>query len=129
MALPPRISFDPGLATPAYRQIADQIRTLCVEQLLTPDDELPSVRRLALDLGLHFNTVAEAYRLLAEEGWLEILHGRGARVRQREKPPADQELVISFRRALRQFSAEMQARGMSRASIARELTAWAEGLK
>ena len=129
MAGAPRISFDPGLPTPAYRQIADQIRTLCVEQLLAPGDELPSVRRLALDLGLHFNTVADAYRLLAEEGWLEILHGRGARVRWREKPSADQELVLSFRRALRQFSAEMQARGMTRSSIARELTTWAEGLK
>ncbi|MGH8299527.1 MAG: GntR family transcriptional regulator [Steroidobacteraceae bacterium] len=43
-------------------------------------DSLPRVRRLALDLGVHFNTVAQAYRALADQGWIEIAHRSGARV-------------------------------------------------
>jgi DNA-binding transcriptional MocR family regulator len=31
--------------------------------------QLPTVRELATDMGVHHNTVAEAYRLLALEGW------------------------------------------------------------
>jgi DNA-binding transcriptional regulator YhcF (GntR family) len=63
---------------PLYRQIADAIRTLLVAGTLVPGDILPPVRRLAIDLGLHFNTVAEAYRALALEGWLDLRRGRGA---------------------------------------------------
>ena len=42
------------------------------------------MRQLALNLGIHFNTVAEAYRALAQEGFLEIVHGHGARVVDRQ---------------------------------------------
>jgi len=52
---------------------------------LDPGDSLPPVRRLALDLGVHFN-VAEAYRTLADEGWLEIAHRSGAQMLSRHAP-------------------------------------------
>jgi len=48
--------------------------------------ELPSVRQLAGDLGIHWNTVARAYRRLSEEGLVAVRRGRGARV-QRQAPP------------------------------------------
>ena len=76
--------------------------TGCANARLKPGDVLPSVRRLALDLGIHFNTVAEAYRALAEEGWLDLRHGCVATVVQRAQPPvAHPELVQKFRRRLR----------------------------
>lgn len=43
----------------------------------------PPLRQLALDLGVHHNTVALAYRELAAEGWLELRRGRGALVVER----------------------------------------------
>ena len=70
---------------PAYRQIVDGMRILLVSGKLAPGSELPSVRRMAMDLGVHFNTVAEAYRTLAEEGWIDLRHGRGATVVKRER--------------------------------------------
>ena len=69
-----QIRIDLDASTPVNRQIVDQIRTLLVEGALPPGADLPSVRRLATDLGVHFATVADAYRTLAEEGWLEISH-------------------------------------------------------
>jgi DNA-binding transcriptional regulator YhcF (GntR family) len=101
-----------------------------VEGALAEGDELPSVRRLAIDLGIHFNTVAEAYRMLAEEGWIEVSQGRSARVRRREKPAApDAESVDRFRQRLRHLIAEMRADGLSPARIARELASVLEGMK
>ena len=92
--------------------------------------ELPSVRKLAIDLGVHFNTVAESYRLLADEGWLEIVHGRPARVRDREKPAApDATAMEPFRQRMLGLVAEMRAQGFGAARIARELTAIVEGMK
>ncbi|MGO4879595.1 MAG: GntR family transcriptional regulator [Bryobacteraceae bacterium] len=54
------------------RQIVDHLRTLRVEGAVAPSDALPSVRRLAIDLGVHFNTIADAYRALAED-WSSLL--------------------------------------------------------
>jgi DNA-binding transcriptional regulator YhcF (GntR family) len=128
-----QIRIDLNSAAPVNRQIVDQLRTLLVEGAVAPDDALPSVRRLAIDLGVHFNTVADAYRTLAEEGWLEISHGRGVRVRKRRAPRPDRETLdetlAHFRRRLRQLAAEMRAQGLSPATVARELASLVEALK
>ena len=115
---------------PVYRQIVDAVRILLVNGELNPGDPLPPVRRLALDLGVHFNTVAEAYRTLEEEGWLEIGRRSGARVVPRVAPNrADAETGVAFQRRMREMAAEVQARGLSRSRIARELRRLAESLE
>ena len=122
------IRIDLAAATPVNRQIVDQIRTLLVEGALAPGADLPSVRRLATDLGVHFATVADAYRTLAEEGWLEISHGRSARVVERRVPAAGREAAEAFRLRLRQLVAEARAQGLSPKKIAGELESLAKGI-
>ncbi|MGC9946390.1 MAG: GntR family transcriptional regulator [Bryobacteraceae bacterium] len=128
-----QIRIDLDSAAPVNRQIVDQLRTLLVEGAVAPDDTLPSVRRLAIDLGVHFNTVADAYRTLADEGWLEIAHGRGVRVRKRQAPRRDreaqEETLLIFRRRLRQLAAEMRAQGLSPEIVVRELASLMEVVK
>ena len=95
-----------------------------------PGVALPSVRRLAIDLGIHFNTVAEAYRTLAEEGWIHVAHGRAATIAERDTPSKpDEHAVADLRERLRHLIAEMRATGLSPARITRELRALTEGLK
>jgi GntR family transcriptional regulator len=125
-----QIRLDPASEQPAYRQIADQLRTLIVEGHLVPGDPLPAVRKLAMDLAVHFNTVAEAYRTLEAEEFLEITHGHGARVAERgraAKPGPD--VADTFRRRLRDLIAGMRARGLSRRQIANELRTIVEALE
>ena len=123
----PQVRIDPGSGVPAVRQIMDGLRVLLVEGALAPGAELPSVRRLAMELGIHFNTVAEAYRQLAAEGWLDLKHGRGAIVVQRVMPPApDRARTEDFRNRLRGLVAQMRAEGISAEGIAAELRAMAE---
>jgi GntR family transcriptional regulator len=125
-----QIRVDVSGAVPAYRQILEQFRTLIIEGALRPGDTLPAVRRLALDLGIHFNTVAEAYRLLAREGFLEIVHGHGARVQDRAAPrKPDPEVADDFHRKLRGLVAGIRARGLSARRIAGELRGLAEALE
>ena len=115
---------------PVYRQIVDAVRILLVNGDLNPGDALPPVRRLALDLGVHFNTVAEAYRTLEEEGWLEIGRRSGARVVERSlSDRCDPETGEAFDRRLREMVAEVQARGLPRDRIARELRLLAKTLE
>lgn len=107
---------------PVYRQIVDGLRVLLVNGELAAGKQLPPVRRLALDLGVHFNTVAEAYRTLEEEGWLEIGRRSGARVVERTAPNrADAATGQQFERRLREMVAELEARGFPRSRIANQL--------
>ncbi len=123
-----RIDLDSDV--PAYRQIVDGLRILLVEGKLAPGSELPSVRRIAVDLGVHFNTVAEAYRTLAEEGWLDLRHGRGATVIKRDAPPAaNAERVQEFRHRLRALVAEVRSQGASAAKLTLELRNLADELR
>jgi len=116
------LRIDVKSSVPVYRQIVDATRILLVNGELNPGDALPPVRRLALDLGVHFNTVAEAYRTLAGEGWLEIAGRSGVRVISRGvSDHNDSKAGETFQRRLREMAAEAQAHGFSRKRIAREL--------
>lgn len=114
--------------TPVYRQIVDQIRTLCVGAGLKPGQPLPSMRQLAATLGVHFNTVAEAYRTLAEEGWLEIRQGRSVTVRERREPkPPTRAAATQHSSRLRHLVAELRANGFSPQWIRQEIESALEG--
>src|SRR5262245_24561497 len=127
MAQNPRIRIDPNSAVPVVRQITDSLRVLLVEGQLLPGTALPSVRRVAMELGVHFNTVAEAYRQLAAEGWLDLKHGRGALVLARGVPAvADEACTEDFRNQLRGIIAQMRSQGVAAESIAAELRAMAK---
>ena len=118
----PHIRIQIDGEVPAYRQIVDQVRTHCVEGNLQPGQTLPSARRLAAGLGVHFNTVAEAYRVLAEEGWLAVRQGRNVQVLERDDPRAPTRAqVVQQRSRLRHLVAAMQAEGFSPEWIRNEM--------
>jgi len=122
-----RIDLDSSV--PAYRQIVDGLRILLVNGKLAPESELPSVRRMARDLGVHFNTVAEAYRMLAEEGWLHLRHGRAASVVCRDVPNPTLDQMGEFGQRLQALIAEMLAKGIPAAKLQVEMRRAAEELE
>jgi GntR family transcriptional regulator len=75
---------------PLYEQIVEQLQTLIKEGDLSPGDQLPTTRQLAVKLGINFNTVARAYRLLDQEGLISTQPGRGTFVldQSKQKPKA-----------------------------------------
>lgn len=74
------IVIDLDGTVPLYRQIADGVRALIARGQLGEGDALPSVRRLGEMLGVNLNTVAKAYRVLADEEVVVLRHGAPARV-------------------------------------------------
>ena len=123
------ISIDLNASVPAYRQIVDALRHLLVNGELKPGDQIPTVRQLAIDLGVHFNTVAQAYRFLADEGWLDLKRRRGAIVLDRLQPaaPSKKRQQQSIQR-LRELIAQLQAEGIPANQIAGQLRALAATL-
>jgi len=121
-ALTVRVDWDHG--EPVYEQIATQIRSRITAGDLRPGAPLPSVRTLASDLGVNLNTVARAYRVLEEQGFLRIRDRSGAEV----APPAESPNAAARRRLrgeLGSVLARMKQAGVSaedvRLMVEREL--------
>ena len=71
------IAIDPSSALPIYVQIVNQIKTGIAMGRLLPEEPLPSVRQLALELAVNPNTVARAYLDLENEGIIYKRQGAG----------------------------------------------------
>jgi GntR family transcriptional regulator len=71
------IQLDFRSGQPIYLQIVEQVRNLVASGDLKQGDQLPTVRQLATELRVNFNTVARAYRLLDEAGLISTQQGRG----------------------------------------------------
>jgi len=81
------IKLDFRSGTPIYTQIVEQVKQQVVSGEIKPGDQLPTVRALALELRVNFNTVARAYRLLDEAGIISTQQGRGTYIL--EVPPPE----------------------------------------
>lgn len=64
--------------TPIYEQIYNKIVELVVTGNLKENDQLPSVRNLAKDIGVNPNTVTKAYQELERSSIIYSIPGRGS---------------------------------------------------
>jgi GntR family transcriptional regulator len=94
------ISVDPSGDVPIFRQIVQQIKTAVALGRLHPEDPLPSVRQLAVELAVNPNTVARAYLDLEVEGVIykrqgagTFVSGQGVRVSKNERRRVLAELM------------------------------------
>ena len=65
-----------------YEQIAAYYQQMILRGVLAEDEQMPSVRSLAVDLATNPNTVQKAYTLLESEGYIYSVKGRGSFVRE-----------------------------------------------
>jgi hypothetical protein len=65
---------------PSYRALADRIRRLVLDGRLPPSTRLPSEREFARALGASRTTVASAYAVLRESGFLASRRGAASRI-------------------------------------------------
>ena len=86
------VTVDFRSGVPIYIQIMEQIKERVASGLLQPGDQLPTVRQMATDLRVNFNTVARAYRLLDESGVISTQHGRGTYILGETPPEAVEQL-------------------------------------
>jgi GntR family transcriptional regulator len=63
-----------------------------VNGILKPGDQLPTVRALASELRVNFNTVARAYRILDEERIISTQQGRGTYIIEIPPPEISEKL-------------------------------------
>jgi GntR family transcriptional regulator len=69
--------LDTRSGVPTYLQIVQQVRQAVRLGLLTPGDQLPTVKEVVATLAINPNTVLKAYRELDHEGLVEARRGQG----------------------------------------------------
>src|SRR5579863_706460 len=69
---------------PLYLQLMEQVKHAIETGALRAGEQLPAIRKLAEDLVMNPNTVVRAYRELEHEGVIELRHGSGAYISERE---------------------------------------------
>jgi GntR family transcriptional regulator len=105
------VAIERSIEEPVYEQIARQILEQVASGELPPGTRLPTVRVLASDLGVNLNTVARAYWLLEEEGFVQIRDRSGAEVlAPARRSVADRERLYQD---LRKDLARMRQAGFS----------------
>ncbi|MGX8686576.1 MAG: GntR family transcriptional regulator, partial [bacterium] len=62
---------------PIFEQISDWYRKLILQGVMVPDEKMPSVRSLAMELSTNPNTVQRAYADLEQKGFIYTVRGRG----------------------------------------------------
>jgi DNA-binding transcriptional regulator YhcF (GntR family) len=106
------IETDHSREEPVYRQVARQIREMIAYGDLPAGYRLPSVRTLASDLGVNLNTVARAYRVLEEEGFVRIRGRSGAEVAAPGTEHSRDEARRGLRQSLREVLARLRQKGV-----------------
>ncbi len=71
------VAIDKSSRIPIYDQIKEQVKGNIHAGRLHTGDQLPTIRELAVELSVNFNTVALAYRDLANEGVIITERGKG----------------------------------------------------
>jgi GntR family transcriptional regulator len=107
-----KIDVDFRSDMPIYIQIVEQIQQRVVEGELKPGDQLPTVRALASELRVNFNTVARSYRLLDEAGVISTQQGRGTYILEMPPPEVAERLRSESLQALaRRYLSEAKRLG------------------
>lgn len=114
----PSVVVDRSSPEPVYVQIARSIRARICSGEIASGTPLAPVRTVASDLGVNLNTVARAYRLLEDEGFVQIRSRSGVEV----APPAgksDREAVERLQEDLAAVLARMRQAGVAPAELRR----------
>lgn len=71
------ITLDYSDSRPIYEQIVEKYKLLILKGVLAPDEQMPSVRNLAMEISTNPNTVQKAFTELERQGFIYSVKGRG----------------------------------------------------
>ena len=109
-----QIDFRSGVSI--THQIVEQVYDQILQGELQTGEQLPTVRDLAQQLKVNFNTVARAYRILDQAGIISTQHGRGTYILP-EIEPEISERTKELDLMTRDFLEQLDQKGYSEAEI------------
>ncbi len=108
------IRIDLDSPEPLEDQLCKTLRSAIALREVEQGDMLPSVRQMASDLGIHWNTVARAYRRLQDSGLLSVRRGRGVFVKPiREAAEVDAQTTAKVSESIQETITNARLSGIS----------------
>jgi len=129
MSMNLEIDFRSGI--PIYLQVVERIKERLAAGQLQPGDQLPTVRSLALELRVNFNTIARAYRIMDESGIISTQQGRGTYILEIPTPEvADGIRLEALQELTRRYLVDAERLGASPEELdgvmKKQVTQWKE---
>ena len=123
------LDFRSGI--PIYLQVVERIKERLAAGQLRPGEQLPTVRALALELRVNFNTIARAYRIMDESGIISTQQGRGTYILELPSPEAAENIRLQALEDLTQrYLADAERLGVSPEELdgvmTKQVTVWKE---
>ena len=107
-----------GGGVPIYVQLRDQILRALGEGRLTPGDQMPTMRQVAVALRIDLNTARRAYDELEAMGAIRLERGRGSFVARPPQPPTPDQHAAAIDEVARQAIGLARARGVQPLALA-----------
>lgn len=106
---------------PLWVQLRQRLVYLIESGYFKPGDQLPTVRGLASEISINYNTVNKAYLSLASDGYIESTRGRGAFVRD-IRSETGEEMFDEIDGVVDEFISSCRALGLDYDDIQRCVT-------
>jgi len=113
------IRIDDYSDVPIYQQIRNEIVNGISSGKLQEGEQLPTVRALALEIGINTMTVSKAYQLLKQEGYILTDRKKGAVVKQSIKK--DGKINLANKSELKRIISESKLAGVSEKDFIEEV--------
>ena len=108
---------NPSSGVPIYVQVETQIKNAIAAGALKSGQPLPSVRKLAAELGINPNTAARAYQELERDGTITTVPGGGTFVAGRQPRFLKSEKIRRLQPYARQIAVEGTQLGLNETEI------------
>jgi len=106
--------------TPIYLQLRNQIVKGIAKGELEEGETLPSVRRMAKDIGINMHTVNKSYKVLENQGFVSIHKRKGVQVNSWEEMH-HQDFIVELNKRLETLISEAFCRGLSKEDISKTI--------
>ena len=113
-----QITIDSGSGIPIWLQLRNRLTYLIVSGEYQPGDKLPTVRELAVALGVNYNTVSKVYQDIERDGYIVSRRGSGTYVAQRIDSSSD-SIVSAVGYLIDDFVRQCEEIGVPRQEIAK----------
>lgn len=107
---------------PIYEQVVERFKLLILKGVIVPDEKIPSVRNLAVDLSLNPNTIQRAYSELERQGYIYTVKGKG------NFASGSTGLLVQFKKEIagqiREICKTAVAAGITEEELIKEIREW-----
>ena len=116
------LTLDTASGVPIYRQIVDWVSVRVAGGQLRPGEQLPTVRQMAVDLNVNYNTVSRAYMELERMSVVNTLQGKGTFVAAKPVVVDDIVRATKLRGLVNEFVAKVAEFGFTPQDVAKEMS-------